>query len=108
MRVLTVSYIVFALSSAVTNLSNKTLICHDFQGPTIKFHDFPGLENEILKFHDFPGFHDLYEPCNSVSISQSGLSKSCERRLITLQLILLDQQGQNWSLIPSTCEHKIP
>ena len=29
---------------------------HNFQGPTIKFHDFPGLENEILKFHDFPGF----------------------------------------------------
>ena len=22
----------------------------------IIFHDFPGLENEILKFHDFPGF----------------------------------------------------
>ena len=47
---LSISYIVFALSSAVTNLSNKTLICHDFQGPTIKFHEFPGLENEMLKF----------------------------------------------------------
>ena len=34
----------------------KTLIFHDFQGPTMKFHEFPGLENEILKFHDFPGF----------------------------------------------------
>ena len=22
----------------------------------MKFHDFPGLENEILKFHDYPGF----------------------------------------------------
>ena len=21
-----------------------------------KFHDFPGLENELVKFHDFPGF----------------------------------------------------
>ena len=50
------SYIVLFLSSAVTKLPNKTLIFHDFQGPTIKFHDFPGLENEILKFHDFPGF----------------------------------------------------
>ena len=39
------SYIVPALSSAVTNLSHKPLIFHDFQGPTIKFHDFPGLEN---------------------------------------------------------------
>ena len=34
------TYIVPALSSAVTNLSHKTLIFHDFQGPTTKFHDF--------------------------------------------------------------------
>ena len=33
-----------------------TLIFDDFQGPTIKFHDFPGLEIEILKFHDHAGF----------------------------------------------------
>ena len=33
-----------------------------FRELTIKFHDFPGLENEMLKFHDFPGFYDLYEP----------------------------------------------
>ena len=52
------SCVILILSSAVTDLPNKTLIFHDFQGPTIiiKFHDFPGLENEILKFHDFPGF----------------------------------------------------
>jgi len=43
------SYIILAL----TNLPNKTLIFHDFQGPKMKFHDFP----------DFV-FHDLYEPCN--------------------------------------------
>ena len=49
-------YIVLALSSAVTYLANKTLIFHNFQGPTIKFLDFPGQEIEILKFHDFPGF----------------------------------------------------
>ena len=49
------SVIAIVLSSAVTYLSHKTLL-HDFQGPTIKFHDFPGLENEILKFHDIPGF----------------------------------------------------
>ena len=30
---------------------------HDFPWPTIIFHDFPGLETEILKFHD------PYEPC---------------------------------------------
>ena len=40
------SYIVLALSSAITKLLHKTSI----------FHDFPALENEILKFHDFPGF----------------------------------------------------
>ena len=44
------------LSSAVTNLSNKTLTFHDFQRPKIKFHDIPGLENEILKIQDFSGF----------------------------------------------------
>ena len=49
-------YIVLTLSSVITYLSNKTLILHDFQGRTIKFHDFPGLENKILNFHDFPGF----------------------------------------------------
>ena len=41
------SYIVLALSSVVTNLSNKTLIFHDFQGPTIKFHDFPGFPKSV-------------------------------------------------------------
>ena len=50
------SYIVHALSSAVTKLPNKNLIFPDVQGPTIKFHDFPGLENKILNFHDFQGF----------------------------------------------------
>ena len=49
----TLSYVILALSSAVTNLPNKTLIFHDFQGPTIKFYDFPGHENEIIKFRDF-------------------------------------------------------
>ena len=49
-------YTVLASSSAVTYLSSKTLIFHNFQRPTIKFLDFPGQEIEILKFHDFPGF----------------------------------------------------
>ena len=34
-----------SLSFAVTNLPNRTLIFHDFQGPKIEFHDFQGLEN---------------------------------------------------------------
>ena len=45
-----------SLSFAVTNLPNRTLIFHDFQGPKIEFHDFQSLENQILKFHDLPGF----------------------------------------------------
>ena len=28
----------------------------NFKDQQFKFHDFPGLGNEILKFHDFPGF----------------------------------------------------
>ena len=50
------SYTFLALSSAVTNLSNKTFIFHDFPWPTIEFREFPGLENEVLNFHDFPRF----------------------------------------------------
>ena len=41
------------MASAVSNLSDITLI----------FHDFPSLEDEILKFHDFPGFPWPVEPC---------------------------------------------
>ena len=42
--------IVLALTSAATNLTDIALIFHHFPRPKIKFHDFPGLENEILKF----------------------------------------------------------
>ena len=56
------SYVILALLSAVTNLPNKTLIFHDFQGPTIKFHNFPSLKNEIFKFHD------SYELCGTDKI----------------------------------------
>ena len=51
----TLSYIVLDLSLAVTNVTNKKLNFHDFQGPKIKFHDFSGQpENKILAFYDFP------------------------------------------------------
>ena len=53
-------YIVLALSSTITKLPNKTLIFHEFQGPTIlKIPRLSRPENEILKFQVF---HDLYEP----------------------------------------------
>ena len=37
------SYIFHASSSAVTKLPKKTSTFHNFHGPTIKSHDFPGL-----------------------------------------------------------------
>ena len=50
----------FILSLLIDTSNNfcttHTIIFHAFPYPTIKFHDFPGLETEILKFHDFPGF----------------------------------------------------
>ena len=63
------NYIVLALSSAGTTLPNKTLIYHDFQGPTIKFHDFPGLEDEILKLHAFPGFPSPVQTLENMDIA---------------------------------------
>ena len=47
------SYIILALSSAVTNLPNKTLIFHDFQGQKMKFHDFPALKTKFLNSMTF-------------------------------------------------------
>ena len=68
------SSIVLDLSTEVTNLPNKTTIFHDFQGPTIKFHDFPGLENAILRFHDsVPGFP---WPVRTLMQSHSSTAKS--------------------------------
>ena len=39
------------------------LLFHDFPWPSLKFHDFPGLEIEITNSMTFQVFHDLYEPC---------------------------------------------
>ena len=51
------SYIFLALSSAVTKLLNKTLIFHDFQGPTIISVTFQGWKMKlIVEFRVFPGF----------------------------------------------------
>ena len=55
------SCVILALSSAVTNLPNKTLIFRDFQGLTIKFHNFPGFlwpvrtpQEGVYSMNDFP------------------------------------------------------
>ena len=34
----------------------KTFIQRSHTFVLFQFHDFPGLENEMLKFYDFPGF----------------------------------------------------
>ena len=54
----------------------KHKIFHDFPWPPPKFHDFPGLESEIIKFHDFPGFPwPVRTLCSEMSkFSQSGQS----------------------------------
>ncbi len=46
---------------------------HDFPWPTLKFHDFSGLENEILRFHDVSGFprtaRTLYLPSFNIEFA---------------------------------------
>ena len=74
------SYIVLDLSSAVTNLPNKISIFKDFQRPTIKFHDFPGLENAILRFHDsVPGFPITCTNPDVVSLKYGKIEQVKER-----------------------------
>jgi len=36
------------------SLIENIMIFHDFPWTPSKFHEFPGLESEIIKFHDFP------------------------------------------------------
>ena len=38
-----------------------------FPWPSLEFHDFPGLEIEIINSTTFQVFHDLYEPCYNVN-----------------------------------------
>ena len=63
------SYVILVLSSAVTNLPNKTLIFHDFQGPTITFHDFPGFPRPartlemVVKVHCGTVLGNKFAPC---------------------------------------------
>ena len=52
------SYIILALSSAVTYLPNKTLIFHDFQEPKLKTKRLHSLTFQV--------FHDLHKPCKWV------------------------------------------
>ena len=86
------------LPSIVTKLSNTTLIFHDFRGPTIKFHDFPGLENEMLKFHDFPGFpwhvqtlpHGMKIPGGVGGLNKSALHAEKFIANFTLKVLLFE------------------
>ena len=63
------SHVILILSSAVTNLPNKTLIFHDFQGPTITFHDFPGFPRPartlemVVKVHCGTVLGNKFAPC---------------------------------------------
>ena len=92
------SYIVLVFSSAVNILSNRTLIFHDFQGPTIKFHDFPGLEMKFLNsmtFQDFMTYtNPVSEPCFQVSKNfRSPPSISSSTALVILNELYLKNEN---------------
>ena len=53
---------VLALSSAVNNLWNRSLIFHNFQGPTINSMTFQAWKTKFLNSMTFQVFHDLHEP----------------------------------------------
>ena len=58
------SYIVLTLTSAVSNLSDITLIFHDLPCPTIKYYSmtFQAWKMKIFNFITFQVFHDLLNP----------------------------------------------
>ena len=62
------SYIVLALSSAVTDLSNKTLTFHDFK-------------DRHLNSMTFQVFHDLYEPWIKPTNEQTPMCKFIDDKL---------------------------
>ena len=47
----------FSTFDFLLSYSQKSILLFlNFSCPTLRFHDFPGLENEIKKFPDFAGF----------------------------------------------------
>ena len=58
-----VCYFFSNLLSFCLLFSESIFLFHDFPWPSLKFHDFAGLEIEIINFMTFQVFHDLYEPC---------------------------------------------
>ena len=49
-------HFVSVLTFAVTNIPDLNIIFHGFPWPIINFHNFSGLENNIVEFHDFLDF----------------------------------------------------
>ena len=89
------TYIFLSLSSAITYLPDKTLIFHNFQGPKIKFRDFPGLENEILRFDDFLGFPwPVRTLLPHFTVTQNRSIRYSTRRNISCRLI----RGIHWKI----------
>ena len=78
------SYIVLALTTALSNLFNIIL----------SFDDFPGLKNEILQFHDLP---DLPCPVPTLNrwIDRLVITKGYEMRATAIE-------GQN-AVAPTLC-----
>ena len=86
------SYVIPALSSAVTNLPNKTLIFYDFQGPTIKLHDFRGLKNEILRALSIQPKIPVISVATSNGTDHFGLVRP-EYSGPALKVVLFDRSG---------------
>ena len=78
------SYIVLALTTALSNLFNIILI----------FDDFPGLKNEILQFHDLPDFPCPVRTLNRW-IDRLVITKGYEVRATAIE-------GQN-AVVPTLC-----
>ena len=60
------SYIVLALSSSVTNLPNRTKIVMTFKDRQLNFMTFQAWKTKFLNSMTFQIFHDPYEPCHIV------------------------------------------
>ena len=119
-------FIVLALSTAVNNLSNKTLIFHDFQGSRIKFHDFPGLEMKFINSMTFQVFHDLYDPWvrltgtrHTAEPVERGWEGSClcdelphyktpENASCTYVTLCYDPQARVFPTHAQMCQHRWP
>lgn len=79
--------------------TTHTIIFQDFPWPKLTFHDFLGLETEILIINPmtFLVFHDLYEPCSRILPGPLVENDAEWWRLSPLRMACKTTKGQqNW------------